>query len=263
MALLSPYDTVILAGTNAPVAFFGYRNGRSFLLNETAKTFRIDTSRQCAVDALEALADSLDAAGKGAGDKIVYTDYRVPKMPFGRLTAEKACAAVAALQPENAIIVDEGLTSTMHYFSLSAGLAPHSYITNTGGAIGQGMPCAVGAAVAHPDRPVINLQADGSAMYTVQALWTQAREGLNVTTLICANRQYSILQVEFLRAGYTSFGSKMLSLTDLNNPVINWCWISQGMGVPGVSVETCEQLAKEFKNALAEPGPHLIEMIFR
>jgi acetolactate synthase-1/2/3 large subunit len=119
-------------------------------------------------------------------------------MPLGKLTAEKACTTVAALHPENAIMVEEGLTSTGTYFPMAANLAPHAYITITGGAIGQGMPCATGTAVACPDRPVINLQADGSAMYTLQALWTQAREQLNVTTLICSNRSYLILQAELM-----------------------------------------------------------------
>ena len=259
--LLLPYDTVILAGADAPVAFFGYRNGKSSLLSESVNALRIDTDRQNTIEALEALADALGAPARGADVRAVYARYRVPDMPLGKLTAEKACTTVAALHPENAIMVEEGLTSTGTYFPIAANLAPHAYITITGGAIGQGMPCATGTAVACPDRPVINLQADGSAMYTLQALWTQAREQLNVTTLICSNRSYLILQAELMRAGHTSAGPKVLSLTDLRNPAIDWVQLSQGMGVPGVSVETCEHLAKELKIALQEPGPHLIEMI--
>ena len=171
------------------------------------------------------------------------------------------CTTLAALQPENAIIVDEGLTTSMTYFPLGATLAPHSYFMLTGGAIGQGMPSATGAAVACPDRPVINLQADGSAMYTVQSLWTQAREGMNVTTLICSNRSYNIINVELQRAGVTNPGPRVLSFTDLGNPPIDWPSLSKGMGVPGVAVDTAEDLARELKKALREPGPHLIEMI--
>jgi len=149
----------------------------------------------------------------------------------------------------------------MTYFPLGATLAPHSYFMLTGGAIGQGMPSATGAAVACPDRPVINLQADGSAMYTVQSLWTQAREGMNVTTLICSNRSYNIINVELQRAGITNPGPKARAFTDLGNPPIDWPSLSRGLGVPGVAVDTAEDLARELRKALAEPGPHLIEMI--
>ncbi len=131
----------------------------------------------------------------------------------------------------------------------------------TGGAIGQGMPSATGAAVACPDRPVINLQADGSAMYTVQSLWTQAREGLNVTTLICSNRSYNIINVELQRAGFANPGPRVLSFTDLAKPPIDWVNLSRGMGVPAAAVATAEDLARELKEALREPGPYLIEMI--
>jgi acetolactate synthase-1/2/3 large subunit len=123
------------------------------------------------------------------------------------------------------------------------------------------MPCAVGAAIACPQRPVINFQADGSAMYTLQSLWMQARESLNVTTLICANRSYNILKIEFARADVTSPGPYARSLTDLGNPNIDWVKISNGMGVPAVSVDSCEALVKELNQALHEPGPHLIEML--
>jgi acetolactate synthase-1/2/3 large subunit len=123
------------------------------------------------------------------------------------------------------------------------------------------MPCAVGAAIACPERPVISLQADGSAMYTVQALWMQARESLNITTLICANRRYEILKLELARAGNTSPGAQAQSLYDLGNPPIDWVSISRGMGVPAVRVDTAEKLTKELKAALSESGPCLIEMI--
>ena len=126
---------------------------------------------------------------------------RYAAIPQGKLTAEKACQGLAALQPEGAIIVDEGVSSAFAYYALSHGLPPHDMLLNSGGAIGYGLPCAIGAAMACPDRPVLNLQADGSAMYTVQALWTQARQRLNVTTLVCANRSYGILKMEVARPG--------------------------------------------------------------
>ena len=171
------------------------------------------------------------------------------------------CLTIAALQPEGAIIIDEGLTTSFSYYSVSADSAPHSFITIAGGSIGYGMPCAAGAAIACPERPVINLQADGSAMYTMQALWTEARQGLNVTTLICSNRSYNILKVELLRAGVKSTGPEASSLVELDRPEINWVKLAEGMGVPAVSVDTAEALAREFRKALSEPGPHLISMI--
>jgi acetolactate synthase-1/2/3 large subunit len=129
-----------------------------------------------------------------------------------------------------------------------------------GGAIGYGMPCAVGAAIACPEQPVINFQADGSAMYTVQALWMQAREGLNITTLICSNRSYNILNIELSRAGISSPGRHVQPLTDLSNPAIDWVQISRGLGVPAVAVASCEGMIIELKKALDAHGPHLMEL---
>jgi acetolactate synthase-1/2/3 large subunit len=259
-ALLAPYKAVVLAGTDQPVNFFGYEGQWSNPIAADVPKLRIDGDSQDAAETLEALADELGAPGKDAIGKLL-AGFKVPDVPSGKLTPEKACMTLAALQPEGAIICDEGLTAAMTYFPLGATLAPHSYFMITGGAIGQGMPSATGAAVACPDRPVINLQADGSAMYTVQSLWTQARESMNVTTLICSNRSYNIINVELQRAGFTNPGPRVLSFTDLGNPPIDWPSLSKGMGVPGVAVDTAEGLAQELKKALREPGPHLIEMV--
>ena len=123
------------------------------------------------------------------------------------------------------------------------------------------MPCSTGAAIACPDRPVINIQSDGAGMYTLQALWTQAREGLNVTTVLCSNRRYQILDVELKRAGVEEAGEKAKSMIELDRPALNWVNLANGMGVSAVRVETAEALVKELEIALAEPGPHLIEVI--
>ena len=162
--------------------------------------------------------------------------------------------------PEHAIVMDEAATTGLPFFGASLSAPAHTYLALTGGAIGQGLPCATGAAVACPDRRVISFQADGSGMYTVQALWTQAREGLNVTTLLCNNRRYRILQVELARAGITEPGPKARSLTSLGNPNLDWVALAKGMGVPGVRVETAEALSQELERALKEPGPKMIEM---
>jgi acetolactate synthase-1/2/3 large subunit len=259
-AVLAAYKAVVLAGTDEPVNFFGYEGQWSNPVAAGVPKLRIENDFQDAAEALEALADELGAPGKDAVGKFL-AGHKIPDVPSGRLTPEKACLTLAALQPENAIIVDEGLTAGMSYFPLGATVAPHSYFMITGGAIGQGMPSATGASVACPDRPVINLQADGSAMYTVQSLWTQAQQGMNVTTLICSNRSYNIINVELQRAGITNPGPRARSFTDLGNPPIDWPSLSKGMGVPGVAVDTAEDLARELKKALREPGPHLIEMI--
>jgi len=261
VAMLSSYEVVLLAGTPEPVTFFGYPGVRSQILNDKQERITLCTDRQDVVEALGCLADTLGAPTHLVADDDLFTRPNRPALPDGDLTGEKACLTLAALQPENAIIVDEAVTTGYSYYSLTAGLPPHTIITTSGGAIGQGIPCATGAAIACPDRPVINLEADGSAMYTVQALWTQAREGLNVTTLICSNRSYRILQIELSRAGLTSYGSKTRKLTELTQPAIDWAKIAQGLGVPGVTVSTAEDLARQLGKALAEPGPHLIEML--
>ena len=151
-------------------------------------------------------------------------------------------AALARLQPEGAIVVDEGATSGSAYFPAAEAAPPHSYLALTGGAIGQGLPCATGAALACPQRKVISLQADGSGFYTLQALWTQAREQLDVVTLICANRSYRILQIELARAGNAEPGPQARSLTDLSNPAPDWTALARGFGVPATRAQTAEEL---------------------
>ena len=259
--LLGNFDTLILAGTNEPVTFFGYRDGKSFLLNDQQRHFRIDTDRQDVTAVLESLAGALHGVtGKNKIDS-TRAKYRLPNLPSGKLNAEKMCATIAALQPEHCIVVDEGLTSSTPYYSYAPFVKPYSQLNLTGGAIGQGMPSALGASLACPDRKVINIEADGSAMYTVQALWSQARENANVITVICSNRKYFIVELEFLAAGYNCPGAEAKALMNLTDPALDWVDLSRGMGVPAASVTTAEELAGEFKAALKEPGPHLIEAI--
>jgi acetolactate synthase-1/2/3 large subunit len=260
-ALLSPLQAFVCAGAREPIVFFGYQGGKSRLLTEEQQAVYIRANPPDLIAALEELADAVDAPRTLPSTQHGLKAVTRPQLPAGELTAQKACAVLAALQPEDAVIVDESVTSGGAYYLLSANVPPHSYLTLTGGAIGQGMPCAVGAAVACPERPVINLQADGSALYTVQSLWMQARESLNVTTLICANRRYEILALELARAGNPSPGRNAQSLCDLKNPSIDWVRISRGMGVPAVRVDTVENLTREMRRALEEAGPHLIEMI--
>ena len=259
--LLSRYEAIVLAGEKEPVAFFGYKGSRSRLLTEDQERVPIAGDRQNASEALEYLAEALNCPPASSMPGDILPEPHRPGIPQGELTAEKACLTLAAIQPEDAVIVDEGLTTSLTYYPITAGLPPHTFLTIVGGSIGYGMPCSVGVAIACPDRPVINIQADGSAMYTVQALWTEAREALNITTLICSNRSYNILKMELSRAGIPAAGPNALSLIDLDRPVIGWVKIAEGLGVPAVSVNTPEGLADELRKALSEPGPHLIEML--
>jgi acetolactate synthase-1/2/3 large subunit len=261
MTMVSHYELVLFAGVQEPVTFFGYPGVRSRILADNQDRMTLCTDRQNVVEALENLADALNAPSHLTTNDNRLTGQERPPVPDGELTPEKVNLTVAAMQPENAIIVDESVSTGFHFSHLETRLPVHSLMTVAGGSIGQGMPCATGAAIACPDRPVINLEADGSAMYTVQALWTQAHEGLNVTTLICSNRSYRILQMELKRAGILSYGPNTRAMTELAKPPINWARIAQGFGVPGVTVSTAEDLARELNKALAEPGPHLIEML--
>ena len=181
-------------------------------------------------------------------------------MPEGALTPAAASALLARMQPEGAIVVDESATTGLGYFRPSAASPRHTLLTLTGGSIGMGPPCATGAALACPDRTVIDFQGDGGAMYTLQALWTQAREGLHVVTLLCNNRSDRILEVEQQRAGPRP-GPKAASLTDLARPQVDWVLLARGMGVPGTRVDSTASLREALGRSLAEPGPHLIELM--
>jgi acetolactate synthase-1/2/3 large subunit len=163
--------------------------------------------------------------------------------------------------PEHAIIADESITSGRSLPLTTVGSPRHDILTLTGGAIGQGLPVATGAAVACPDRPVVCLEADGSAMYSLSALWTQAREELNVTTVILNNGSYAILRMELRRVGVAETGGKAAELLDLSRPNIDFVALATGMGVPATRATTCEELAEQLRAAFAEPGPHLIEAI--
>ncbi|MGB5797998.1 MAG: thiamine pyrophosphate-dependent enzyme, partial [Mycolicibacter algericus] len=186
-----------------------------------------------------------------------------PQLPAGELTPQNWVQVIGALLPENAIISDESNTSGLMLPAATAGAPRHDVLTLTGGAIGQGLPVALGAAVAAPDRPVIALQADGSAAYTISALWSMARENADVTTVLINNSSYAILRMELARVGAEAeggrYGPKAEALLDLSRPNMDFAKIAEGFGVPASVATTCEELAEQFRRALAEPGPHLID----
>ena len=253
---LSGNQLLVLAGAKSPVAFFGYAGLPSNLVPDGCAVEVLAKVEEDVVAALEALAEAL-----GAPRSVPVPAVKSLSAPSGALTPVTLGAAVAALQPDNAIVIDESATSGGPYGAMAPSARPHTCISLTGGAIGQGLPCATGAAVASPDRRVIALQADGSSMYTIQALWTQARESLNVTTVLCSNRAYRILQMEAARAGNAEPGRNARSLTELAPPEIGFVQLARGLGVPGVRVETADELVKELDRALKSAGPNLIEVM--
>ncbi len=254
--LLREYAHLVVVGAREPVSFFGYPGTPSRLLPDGVGLEHLATPEEDAPAALEALADAL-GAGRDAGPG----PSARPELPTGALHPGSLGSALAALQPEGAIVMDEAATSGLPWYQASAASPRHSMLCLTGGAIGQGLPCATGAAIACPDRTVIAFQADGSGMYTLQALWTQAREGLDVKTIVCANRAYRILKIELGRADIAQPGPVATSLTDLDDPVIDWTALARGMGVPSARAQTAEEFSSALGRALAEPGPYLIEAV--
>ncbi|MFR9728215.1 acetolactate synthase large subunit [Saccharopolyspora sp. MS10] len=253
-AVLAEFTHLVLVGTGVPVSFFGYPGGSSVPVPGHVQVHPLATAEEDALGALAALAEAVGAAaGPPARER------PEPVRPEGALTAESLAAAVALAQPEGAIVVNEGITSSAAYPELAAAAPAHTELGLTGGAIGMGIPVATGAALACPDRPVIGLQADGSAAYSPQGLWTQAREGLNVTTVLCANSRYRILEAELHRAGVREPGRSATGMTDLGAPGVDWVALATGFGVPATRASTAGELVAALHRARTTPGPHLVE----
>ena len=261
--VIARFRTIILAGAPSPVSFFGYPGTPSHYITPQQQTVELAGPEEDVETALAELAAALSTqplAAKALTPPPAAPDILNPQLT-GRLTGQTMTAVVAALLPPEAIVMDEGHTSTGAHTAYFQAAAPHSYLTQPGGAIGLGMPCALGAAIACPDRPVVTLQADGSGMYTVQSLWTMAREGLNIKTIICNNSGYRIVGIEMQRAGVTSFGDRARSLMEMEGPQIDWVGVSRGLGVPAARVVTPGELAEVLRRELAAPGPFLIDAV--
>jgi len=257
---LANVKSLVLAGARDPVAFFGYPNQPSRFVPEGAALHTLadpDEGVDAAL-ALEALAQELDARATVTPPRAVQA-YAPTNQ---QLDPENLCRTMAAFTPENAIVVNEAATTGFTWNAVhSFNAAPHTMFFITGGAIGQGLPNALGAAIACPDRRVIAFQADGSGLYTLQALWSMARESADVTIVVCANRRYRILQAELARAGIAEPGPKAWALTDLTRPAIDWTALAKGFGMPAWCVHTDGELADALRRALAERGPSLIEAV--
>jgi acetolactate synthase I/II/III large subunit len=253
---------LVLAGARSPVTFFAYPGKPSELVPEGCQIHVLAEQTGPASAALVALAEEL-----APDTQARLAEPKLPELPSGPLTCDAVAASVGALLPEDAIVVDESNTSGLTLSGATEGSPRHDWLTLTGGAIGYGLPAATGAAVAAPDRPVLCLQADGSAMYTISALWTQAREHLDVTTVIYNNSAYAILRMELHRVGAESAGPdgapgpKAAELLDLSNPKLDFVALATGMGVPAVRASTAEEFTEALRKALSEPGPHLIDAI--
>jgi acetolactate synthase I/II/III large subunit len=248
---------LILVSTQAPVTFFAYPGKPNWLTPEGCELHTL-VERDGDVDG------ALEALGEAVGIRDVpaqLIELARPALPKGPLNPQAIGAAVANLLPENAIVVDEGGTSGGSTTYATRSAAPHDWLVLTGGSIGYGLPAATGAAVACPDRRVVCLQADGGGMYTVQALWTQAREKLDITTIIFANGKYGILQIEFGRVGAHNPGPKAMSMLDLTNPALDWVSLAKGMGVPAWRCTTAEEFNRALAASLGERGPSLIEAV--
>ena len=246
---------LVLVDAKAPVSFFAYPGKASYLVPDGCEVHVLAGHDGDAAGALGALAEVVGAPADGA----TRQPAERPDLPTGALTAQSVAQAVAALLPEAAIVVDEGNTSSLFAPGLTAGAPRHDWLTLTGGAIGQGMPAATGAAVACPDRRVVNLEADGSALYTIQSLWTQAREGLDVVTIVFNNRSYAVLNMELDRVGAAAGGPRAKDLLDLSRPDMDFVALATGLGVPATRATTADDLADQLARALATPGPGLIE----
>ena len=256
VAQLEGTKHLILAGAASPVSFFAYPGKPSDLVPEGCSV-HVLAGPTGAAAALAALADDI-----APGTTAAVAALSRPQLPSGALTAVSVADVVGALMPDNAIVVDESNTSSVPLTAATAGAPAHDWLTLTGGAIGYGIPAAVGAAVAAPDRPVLCLESDGSAMYTISGLWTQARENLDVTTVIYNNGAYDILRLELQRVGAGATpGPKALDLLDISRPTMDFVKIAEGMGVPARRATTAEEFADALRAAFAEPGPHLVDAV--
>jgi len=246
---------IVLVDTGAPVAFFAYPGRPGSLVPDGCTVHVLAAAGDDAPGALESLADELGAPTGSAP----VQDASRPDRPTGALTAVSAAAAIGALLPEGAVVSDEANTSGFFLPAATAGAPRHDWMSLTGGAIGQGMPLATGAAVACPGRRVLSLEADGSAMYTLQSLWTQARESLDVTTVVFSNGSYAILELELMRVGAEASGPLARGMLDLENPSLDFVALARGMGVPATRATTAEEFADQLEASLATPGPSLVE----
>ncbi len=250
------FRQLILVGAQAPVAYFAYPGKSSVFTAPDCEIYTLASPGQDYIGTLEALAAALAIKGSD----VTSEKAERPSMPTGAITLPGIAAAVGALLPENTIVVDESMTSGRGLMATTKGAPRHDWLGNTGGSIGIALPLAVGAAIACPERRVLCLTADGSAMYTLQALWTMAREGLKVTTVVFANRDYAVLKREFSYLGVGSPGPQAGAMFEIGRPDLGWVQMAKGLGVPGIRVNSLDAFGKALQAGLSGEGPTLIEV---
>ena len=259
-AFMAGFDQLILVGAKPPVAFFAYPGKSSWCSPEGIQIRHLAHPHEDGPQALQDLADALGAPATSA----VRVPLQLPELPgnsSGPLSALTVAQVIAALTPEHAIYSEEAATSGLPLLMNLGRARPHTHMPVTGGSIGQALPVAVGAAIAAPDRKVICPSGDGGAAYTLQALWTMARENLDITTVIYANRSYAILNIELQRVGATGAGPRALSMLDLHNPEMSWLQIATGLGVEASRATTTEEFVAQYGSAMKQRGPRLIEVM--
>jgi acetolactate synthase-1/2/3 large subunit len=257
VASLAGLKHIVLVGSKIPVAFFAYPDKPSLLAPDDTQFHTLARPEEDLLHALEWLADEVGARTQA----VESAKYAPPAPATGAINSVTIAQSLGALIPENAIVVDEGVSTGRGFFPATRHAHPHDWLQNMGGSIGMGMPMATGAALAAPDRPVLNVQADGSAMYTIQSLWTQAREGLNVTTVLLNNRSYAILRHELANVGAQNVGRKALDMLDLGRPDLDFVALARSMGVPGTRVDTMDDFNRAVGHGLATEGPYLVEVM--
>jgi acetolactate synthase-1/2/3 large subunit len=254
---LAPFERIVLLGAPAPVSFFAYPGKESWLTPETAELITFAEAGDDLDGAIAALAGALDVTGPPTQlhqhQRQDLTDEALNPLTLAQVISNEL--------PENAIVADEGATCGLAIYLLTEQAPAHDWLTLTGGAIGQGLPLALGAALACPDRKVVALEADGSAMYTIQALWSMARENTDVTVVLLNNRSYAILNIELERVGAGVPNAKTLSMLDLSNPDMSYASIAEGLGVRASQARTSAEFQDQFAEAMRTPGPCLIEAI--
>jgi acetolactate synthase-1/2/3 large subunit len=257
LRVMQAAGNLVLVGAREPVAFFAYPDKPSLLMPKDARSTKLADTSDDMEAALTALAVELDAINTPPAG---IAQPRRPAIPTGGITPASIASILGAKIPEGAIVVDESVTTGREFFPETAGAPPHDWINNRGGSIGYGLPVAIGAAVACPDRKVIALEGDGSAMYTIQSLWTMAREGLDITVLVFANGTYNILRGELTNVGVRNPGPRAVNMLSIGNPSIDWVAMAKSMGVEASRAVDCAQLSKAIDAGLKSKGPYLIEV---
>jgi acetolactate synthase-1/2/3 large subunit len=258
LAMLKDVRQLLLVGAKSPVSFFAYPGKPSVLVPEGCKVTKVAGVEADLEGALEAMADALGA--RNTLPRVNAPAYDMA-LPTGKVTLDGLGALFNALIPEHAIIIDEAVTSGRAFTGATLGARPHDWLNIMGGSIGWGLAAAVGASIAAPDRKVIAFEGDGSALYTQQALWTMARENLDVTVVIFANRAYKILLGELTNVGAATAGRNATAMLTLDNPALDWVSLAKGFGVAAGRATTLDDLAVQFKRGLATPGPYLVELV--